>query len=260
MKYILIFVIIAIAAFVFFTSKRNKSDTTDENPVDISDIDFPYEILIVSGKQAISECQKLRIDGAGTFTPVILGDPKELSLLLDGINESKSTPDEIIKASQKIDVEQFIARRKNGDEEYYGSVEVGHWPKNTEPYSGLTGHTSVLTSKPLKHVLICKVPTPHSWEVPAYLFYGGWNECPLAEEHVAILKYWKEKYGADIITLKGDVIECTVADPPQTPEDAIALANEQFVYCPDIVYQGAETIAALASGLKNGTTWFFWWD
>jgi hypothetical protein len=260
MKYIIMLAIIVVSTFVFLTLKRNRSDTPDEKPFDISEINFPYETLVVSGKQAVSECQKLRKEGAGKFTPVILGDPKELSLLLDGINESKSSPEEIIKASQEIDVKQFIERRKGGDEEYYGSVEVGDWPENAQPSTDLTGHKSILTLKPLKQVLICKVPTPNSWEVPAYLFYGGWNECPSAEAHVAILKYWKEKYGADIITIKGDVIECTVANPPHTPEEAMALAYEQFVYCSDIVYQGTENIAALASGLKDGTTWFFWWD
>ena len=40
----------------------------------------------------------------------------------------------------------------------------------------------------------------------------------------------------------------------------MALAREQFVYCPDIVYQGTGTLAGLAAALLEGTTWYFWWD
>lgn len=33
---------------------------------------------------------------------------------------------------------------------------------------------------------------------------------------------------------------------------------ERFLYAPDIVYQGAESLLGLASPLVSGTTWFFW--
>jgi len=39
-----------------------------------------------------------------------------------------------------------------------------------------------------------------------------------------------------------------------------ALAKEQFLYCSDIVEQGAGSIRNLASILLNGRAWYFWWD
>jgi hypothetical protein len=51
-----------------------------------------------------------------------------------------------------------------------------------------------------------------------------------------------------------------VANPPTTKEDALKLAEEQFVYCEDIVTQGTETIENLAAGLINAKKWYFWWD
>nr|WP_319396600.1 DUF4253 domain-containing protein [uncultured Desulfobacter sp.] len=260
MKYTIIIIVLVVIGFIFIASKKKKIIPTKETPFDISDIKLPYESLIVSGEDAISTCMKLREEGKGQFTPVILGNPKELSILLDGISEPSPSPEEIIKTSQNIEMKKFMEQRKLEDEEYYANVELGQWPNSAKPSNDLTGHTGIFTSRPLKQVLICKVPTPNSWEVPAYLFYGGWNECPSAEEHVAILKYWNEKFGAEIITVKNDVIECTVSSPPQTRDEAMALANEQFFYCADIVYQGTDNLANLASILKGGKTWFFWWD
>lgn len=46
--------------------------------------------------------------------------------------------------------------------------------------------------------------------------------------------------------------------PPRTRDEAGALAMEQFLYAPDIVYQGAESLLGLASPLVSGTAWFFW--
>lgn len=71
--------------------------------------------------------------------------------------------------------------------------------------------------------------------MPAYLRFVDWNECPIPEEHVGIFKYWYEKYGAEIISMTGDVIECTVKNPPRTKEEALSLANEQYLFCADIV-------------------------
>ena len=47
---------------------------------------------------------------------------------------------------------------------------------------------------------------------------------------------------------------------PATKEEALALAWEQFVYCPDIVTQGTETVEVLAAALLNGPVWLFLWD
>jgi hypothetical protein len=63
-----------------------------------------------------------------------------------------------------------------------------------------------------------------------------------------------------VACVSGDVIEMTVARPPMTKEAAMELAKEQFLYCPDIVYQGTESVEALAAGLLDARVWFFWWD
>jgi hypothetical protein len=237
-----------------------KSDDRRPEPEPDSSVTLPYETLIVSGVEAVSACLRLRAEGAGRFTPVILGDPKNLSVLLSGIEGNGDSPETIIDRSQGINMRSFIDKRLAEDGEVYQHVDKGEWPENAAPSEDLVGHTNIGRGTPLKRVAICKVPTPRSWEAPAYLSYGGWNECPGAEEHVALLRYWHEKYGADVITLSNDVIECTVSRPPIDRDQALALAWEQFVYCSDIVLQGTETLSSLAATLCGGKTWFFWWD
>jgi hypothetical protein len=90
--------------------------------------------------------------------------------------------------------------------------------------------------------------------------YGGWNACPMPHLQVALLRRWKEKYDAELVVAGGDVVELRVGKPPKTDEAAKELAREQFSYCSDIVNQGTETIERLATCLKNGTVWYFWWD
>jgi hypothetical protein len=236
---------------------KGGNDRSEPEP-DIS-LDLPYETITVAGTEAVSTCLRLREEGAGRITPVMLGDPKNLGNLLEGFHAGGS-PQAIIDRSEGISVQSFMDKRLAAEEEYYKSVERGAWPQDAIPSWDLTGHTDIVKSRPLRTVPICKVPTPRSWEVPAYLSFGAWNECPAPEEHVALLRYWHENYGADLITLSSDVLECTVSRPPTEREQALALAWEQFVYCSDIVLQGTQTLSALAATLCGGKTWFFWWD
>ncbi|HSG35259.1 MAG TPA: DUF4253 domain-containing protein, partial [Sphingomonadaceae bacterium] len=100
----------------------------------------------------------------------------------------------------------------------------------------------------------------HGWEVPAYLRWGGWNACPPPEVHVAALRSWNERYGAELVGISGDALNLRVSSRPQTKEEATELAFEQFYYCADIVDQGVGTIANLAATLEAQDWWFFWWD
>jgi hypothetical protein len=57
-----------------------------------------------------------------------------------------------------------------------------------------------------------------------------------------------------------DVLEFRVARPPTSRDAALALAESQYYYCPDIVEQGMESIEALALSLLKSKIWYFWWD
>ena len=110
-------------------------------------------------------------------------------------------------------------------------------------------------------IVLAEIPVKNPWEVFAYLPFGGWNECPATEEHMAVAKYWFEKYGAVPALMTPDVLEYPIPFGTSVPSwQALDLALEQYAYCNDIVDQGVGTIGALADGLMKSHNWYFWWD
>ncbi|MBU6445420.1 MAG: DUF4253 domain-containing protein [Alphaproteobacteria bacterium] len=137
---------------------------------------------------------------------------------------------------------------------------VGDWPEHPDEAPGLTVVTNLLKGTALPKVRIALIPTDDWTAIPAYLRWGGWNECPAPEYQVAAFRYWRDRYGIELVGMTSDTLNLTVARPPSTREEALALAREQYVYCSDIVDQGTQTLSALAATLMSGGWWFFWWD
>lgn len=139
---------------------------------------------------------------------------------------------------------------------------IGSWPSEqptpTPDDSGVT--VAFKGRKPLDKVNIAIIPTEDWTEVPAYLGWGGWNECPAAEYHVIALRAWRNRYGAELVGLGPDVMNVHVGRAPATREEALDLAREQYVYCADIVDQGPGSLSVLAASLMDDPWWFFWWD
>lgn len=125
---------------------------------------------------------------------------------------------------------------------------------------------------PTSSAPIALVPVNAPWQLPAYLQIGGmdtWRhavggiEGAYAMEphvHVAILKYWHERWGAEVVAATAGDLELKVLRPPTTPEAALELAKEQYMYCGDLVDQNTRTVSALAKLLLGSHMWWFWWD
>jgi hypothetical protein len=221
---------------------------------------FPYPVVECRGAEALAEWARLWSRGQTEgFYPVIVGDAHDMENLAGSITVNASAPASIIERASGLSGAGILDARVKQDPELYGDVEEGDWPDDVA-HQSIVSHTDLSTGKPKAKVYIAQIPTVYSYEVPAYLRYGGWNDCPCAEEQVAIHRMWSEQYGARIIAATGDVIECTVTKPPTSRDSAIKLAREQFIYCTDIVFQGVESLGVLAAGLKDHDAWFFWWD
>ena len=238
----------------FIKKLFGKHSTEEVSPAAIH---LPFEFITTKGADAVGQLTELRNNT--NITPIIMGNPKELDLLIENLELAEESVESILAAASDIQFPHWFEERAAADQEYY-QLPHGDWPEDSAAESALSAHRNVLTRKPLKEVVIGKVPTSVSWEVPAHLKLGGWNECPLPHEHVAIFKKWAEEYGAKVACVTSDVIEFTVEHPPTTREHALKLAEGQFLYCSDIVYQGVETIANLAAGLMNSKVWYFCWD
>jgi hypothetical protein len=108
---------------------------------------------------------------------------------------------------------------------------------------------------------IALFPVGGSHEIPAVLGWGDWNACPPPAHHVAVLRYWRERYGADVRAMSHDTIELGVSNPPTSFEAAIPLARQQYAYASDIIDQGEHaTVGSLAGALVASDHWHFWWD
>jgi hypothetical protein len=138
---------------------------------------------------------------------------------------------------------------------------LGEWPSVPPQGAGLSIVENYRRrNAPYEKVHIVLVPAEHSYEIPAYLSWGGWNACPAPDYQVAAFRSWHQRYGVEIVGIGGDVINARATRRPTTREEALALAREQYAYCSDIVDQGVETLSLLAATLMADDWWYFWWD
>jgi hypothetical protein len=138
--------------------------------------------------------------------------------------------------------------------------QLGEWPSLPPESAELSVAFDILSGKPRQRVHIALIPTDDWTTVPAYLRWGGWNDCPHPEYHVAALRSWRDRFGAELIGLSFDTMNLRVKRGPETRDAAVELAREQYLYCTDIVDQGVETLRNLAAGLLAHRWWYFWWD
>jgi hypothetical protein len=227
----------------------------------------PADLILVDvpGAEALDSWQRLRDLVPETRRwPILAGDMEEVPKVFEQLGHGFD-PAVTLAASRGIDPVAWALDLRESDPELYDPPreepalrdrvfrEIG-------PRHEVMLHLDVDLGRPVDRAGIVLVPTVRSWEAPAYLNYGGWNECPDPEIHVAFLRRWHERYGAELVSIGPDVMEVAVSRPVADRETALALADEQFLYAYDIVAQGAETLDRLAAHLLRATIWYFWWD
>lgn len=111
-----------------------------------------------------------------------------------------------------------------------------------------------------ERLILTKIPTNKPWEVFAWIPFGGWNDCPDAEDMMSVCKYWYEEYGAVPAVISYDTLEMYLSKPVTSEDKSMKIAEEQYGFCADIIEQGTGTIKALAETIVNSNVWFFWWD
>lgn len=191
------------------------------------------------------------------FCPVILAID---GCFYDSLDDSADWPDETKRQEwqkkalrQTNDGAAFLQDRIKQVKEEYSDTEwkqdVIGTDENVEPINDFEIAEDA-------DLYLVEVPVREPWEVFAYIPMGNWNECPKAEEHMAIAKYWYEKYGACVAYIANDVIEYCLPQP--VAEGTMFLAEEHLGYSADVL-QGCN-LTSLASLLKKSSIWYFWWD
>ncbi len=239
---------------------------------------FPYEVVKVSGVDALRTWEELSTAQRGV--PVVIGDERAFDPILDNFHPEawrfaaepvlaetlakadRLTHPESLNAYLRAEEEQVIAdlRQSGITFEPDSQASAGDWPETVAPSTGPTVILDFETGKPSQTVYIVMVPTQDWTTVPAYLRWGGWNANPLPEYHVAALRSWRDRYGAELVGLGFDTMNIRAARRPETREEALLLAREQYAYCSDLVDQGYGTLSRLAASLQSDPWWWFWWD
>lgn len=232
------------------------------------------------------------------FVPVLLGTEQSFELTLehlgmltplsmqfdltDGETEEENPDDrppvmraepttaELIELGDKIDCQNWLAERL---EQFV--CPPGEWPatmkvglvSEPEPFNTLDQPMSInywdnnLDRLVIgERVYLALVPTSRSFEIPILMRFGGENNCPRSTIHYAMLKRWHELYGANLLAIEPNVIECFAEQPPMNKEQALKIAREHYGYSNDTIDQGEGEIAAYAYDLLNKKLWTFWWD
>lgn len=100
------------------------------------------------------------------------------------------------------------------------------------------------------------LPTAASEEVPAYIsFYGAEGEGG-HERLIALLRSWRERFGAEIVACWGTMLELNVTAPPRQLNQAFDLAVEHWIAAPPTLGLPGVSIRDHARALVDRTEWF----
>jgi hypothetical protein len=232
----------------------------------------------VPGAKAIATWERLRAAAEETgHWPVLLGDEEDRERAVENREDSRDSTKKLLGLALAANCDASLEWRYReilGDEgvelpedpnesvltpDNFAGLPRGTWPRGAGPRHRFSTPTNILTGK-FRETTVALVPTTEGWQVPIYLRFGGFNECPGSSEHAAFFLRWQDHYDAEVVALADDVVELRVGKPPTKRKDALLLAREQYLYCRDIVDQGTQTLELLAAGLLKGTAWYFWWD
>lgn len=222
---------------------------------------LPFPIEACASRSVESRLRELRSSGKGI--PVILGDVRSILEWQEWLATAPWPPVEaVLEDAAAIDVAAWLELRE-AEELALDAVipdeqaALAAWPRDQAPL-GCLGETR--RHAPEQPLWIGKLATSDPWAVAACLQIGGWNDCPATPVHVALWHSWEERFGARIACATGSTVEFTVDRPPRVREEALRLAREHFLYCPDQIDQGYGTFERLAAALLDAPVWRFWWD
>lgn len=217
-----------------------------------------------------------------SYWPVLFFDKLEVqNLLCLDKKFYRKTRDEIINLAEALDIDLWLKRRAKKysiyqnpyrcpPEQFKESDNWG-WHSNASGFLNIASYNDWGIVVPDYHLMVL-IPVEQKWQVAATLALRVWNngmshqkiEAAQEEEvHAALIKKWEYEYGAELLSVYPDTsnsLEFKVMRPPKERTEALRLAWEQFVYCDDIIYQGASSLDHLAESLIGNERWVFGWD
>ena len=205
------------------------------------------------------------------FIPIFVEVKDYFNEEFSEFEEYKRIRDEILENYKKVDCTQWFKERKQEyteneylDEEYEFSDDGDYLDYfknfNEDKTLYLNSIFDIETGKIRENVGLFKVPADKAYEISAWFLFGGFNECPLPKEIIAISKYWYEKYDARVVAITDSEMEFYLKKFPETQKEAEELAIEQFLVSEDLVFQIYDELEELSKELYKAKNWYFWWD
>ncbi len=222
-------------------------------------LDIAIQGFAVTSRDAFAfwrDCRRL-LNGSGWY-PLIVGDQESLERLEEEWSEGHSDFAQIVTEGMSLDPRSTLQRL---GEDLWDDTPLGRWSSKVLPRTELVVPHQSQAGEPMSMTHLAFLPVDQGWQVPAALGLGGWNYCPGPPEHVAVLKYWYEHWGAQPVAARYDTLELQVMSLPEGREEALKLAREHLSYCGDVLWeQQPSTLRSLASRLLHSSIWYFWWD
>ncbi len=213
-------------------------------------------------KSALPNWQNLAKEApAHGLQAILLGDAESFSVHIEALGlacaeESEelsqaTSVSEILEKAANLNYEDWIAERL--EEHVY---EPGEWPESVSVQEELP--LEAWAEDGLYGALI---ECDKAAQLPAWLLFGGFAECPSVPAVVANLSRWQSKYEVTPFCVTQDSLICHTSTQPKSKEEATALAREHFAFAPEVVNQPDSQIslATYAAALQKMHYWLFTW-
>lgn len=228
-----------------------------------------WRLDVAGGEQALNTWKGLRDQHKQTgMWPVILGsDPSivdQMTWRVSILSEDAPgipTVDEVPDASELF--VRWMGDPKHDD--YLGDVPR-HLAKLQADEASIRARLSArpdhaaIRALQGARVTMGLVPAKAGWELPALLAWPGGEGLDIGgAEHMSVLHMWNQSYGAEVVAMGIDQLECLVEHPPTDARGAFELAVQHYAYCPALMDNLAPAMGALAATLF-GRHWIFDWS
>lgn len=104
-------------------------------------------------------------------------------------------------------------------------------------------------------VVIVLLPITSGAESLAYLHWYA-AETVGSEALIAVLKDWEQAYGAELVAHFGTMLQFVVSRPPQTLDQAFALAAQQYAVAPCTLALPGVSLREHVRALMHTDKWF----
>ncbi|MEZ6106523.1 MAG: DUF4253 domain-containing protein [Pirellulaceae bacterium] len=217
----------------------------------------------VSGSRVLGEWEtRLRVYPQTGQYPFLIGDAEQLEGLKESQGLDRRSVARVLSAAKGFDQERWIAIRRADAIDCGVSMHevLGTWPSERGSCGEVSLHRDRLSGQVKDEVYLGMATIDEPWHLPAVLKFGGWNDCPNPEVHCAFHQQWFTEFGARIVGMSGDVVECVVQSPPRDRETAARVGMAAVLVLRPISSIGVVGRSVNLPPPCSMRYWFFWWD